>query len=88
MIAYIHTVAAGRGPTAIMACHHDLPRDNEVQVFPGGDHLEMPADAVVSMNQPWELKVENILCTGSMVVCKPMEAQVGVMYLPFFCWAC
>ena len=54
MIADIHTVAAGRGPTVIMHCQHELPRDNEVLLFPGGDHLEMPADALVSRNQPWE----------------------------------
>ena len=83
MIADIHAVANGHGPTPNMICHHELPRDNEVQLFPGGDHLEMPADALVEMNQPWETKMEDILCMGSMVVCKPMGAQVAAMSLPF-----
>ena len=83
MVADIHGVAAGRGPEAIVDCDHELPRDNEAIMFPGGDQLEMQADALVSMEKPWELKMENFICTGSMVICKPMDARVDVMNLPF-----
>ena len=84
MIANIHNVADGRGPTAIIESHHELPRDNEVQLFPSCDHLEMPADALVSMNDPWGTKMDKILHTGSMVICTPMGAQVDGANLPFF----
>jgi hypothetical protein len=56
--------------------------DALVQLFPGGDHLEMPADALVSVQTVWEPKPSRIISDGSLCICK-VDSIMGGVPLPF-----
>ena len=55
-----------------------------MQLHPGGDHPEMPADALINIERLWEPPRSQVLCGGAVVICKPLEgASVAGVAMPF-----
>lgn len=60
-----------------------LPMDALVQLFPGGDHPEMPVDALVSVPTVWEPKPSRVISDGSLLICKSLETKkMDDLHLP------
>ena len=66
---------AGRASTTALI-PWQMPDDVLVQTFPGGDHVEMPADALLEIPDRWTPTRPAPIAATSMVICK----QTCVIY--------
>ena len=57
--------------------------DQLAQLFPGADHPEMPADALISIPDRWAPKRPPVISPESLIICKPAAFKVHGLDLPF-----
>ena len=72
---------AGRAPSTVLV-PLKMPDDVLVQTFPGGDHVEMPADCLLDVPDVWSPTRPTPIAPTSMVICSQTCDILG-LEVPF-----